>query len=207
MCQSKGEMTRRYASWLIACAASAAGSEAFFSNWLAASPFLPYQGQAKHENPFAPPEPDRWSHYEPQFFGPDEFTLLETITELLIPSDDTPGAKEAHVAPLIDFVVAAAAEYAPEMQARWRAALDWFSRGGFAKLPPPQQLALLEEISAPERDPSAKHDGFFAYRLIKDMTVHAFYTSRAGLVDDLQYQGLAYLKEFPACSHPEHHRV
>jgi hypothetical protein len=30
------------------------------------------------------------------------------------------------------------------------------------------------------------------------MTVRAFYTSRIGLIDVLEYQGLAYLSEFPA---------
>jgi hypothetical protein len=45
------------------------------------------------------------------------------------------------------------------------------------------------------------------YRLIKEMAVHAFYTSRVGLVDVLEYKGLAYLTEFPGCNHPEHHTV
>jgi hypothetical protein len=49
--------------------------------------------------------------------------------------------------------------------------------------------------------------GSATYKLIKDMTVHAFYTSRVGLVDVLEYKGLAYLSEFPACTHPEHQRV
>jgi hypothetical protein len=39
------------------------------------------------------------------------------------------------------------------------------------------------------------------------MTVRAFYTSRVGLIDVLEYQGIAYLTEFPACTHPEHLNV
>jgi hypothetical protein len=39
------------------------------------------------------------------------------------------------------------------------------------------------------------------------MTVFAFYTSKAGLVDNLEYKGNAYLTDFPGCTHPEHRRV
>ena len=39
------------------------------------------------------------------------------------------------------------------------------------------------------------------------MTVRAYYTSRVGLVESLQYQGIAYLTEYPACTHPEHRKV
>jgi hypothetical protein len=34
--------------------------------------------------------------------------------------------------------------------------------------------------------------------------VEGFYTSRVGLVDVLGYKGLAFLSEFPGCTHPEH---
>jgi len=39
------------------------------------------------------------------------------------------------------------------------------------------------------------------------MTVRAFYTSRVGLIDVLEYKGNTYLTEFPGCAHPEHHKV
>jgi hypothetical protein len=74
-------------------------------------------------------------------------------------------------------------------------------------LPPHQQLSLVQRISEPEHYASKQQDGFPVYRLIKEMTVHAFYTSRVGLVDVLEYKGLAYLTEFPGCNHPEHHTV
>ena len=108
----------------------------------------------------------------------------------------------------IDFVVSAAADYAPEMQQRWRTAMSWLHSQGFSEMPPEQQAQFVERISTPERDRSkARDDGFKTYLLIKEMTVHAFYTSRVGFVDVLEYKGLAYLTEFPGCTHPEHHRV
>jgi hypothetical protein len=70
-----------------------------------------------------------------------------------------------------------------------------------------QQLSLVQRMSDAEQNPSNEREGFPAYRLIKEMTVHAFYTSRVGLIDVLEYKGLAYLTEFPGCNHPEHHTV
>jgi len=199
-------MTRRDASWMILRAAAAAGGSEFFASWIAAGQPSP-PSHAHGENPFAPPEPDRWRSYRPQFFSPEEFEILDRFTELLIPTDETPGAREAHVAPFIDFVVNAAAEYAPEMQTEWRNAMAWLRARKFANLTAEQQIALLEEMSEPERVRGKTHEGFPVYQLIKNMTIHAFYTSRAGLVEDLEYKGLAYLTTFPGCSHPEHHQV
>jgi hypothetical protein len=72
---------------------------------------------------------------------------------------------------------------------------------------PHAQTGFIEQISAPERNRSEKREGFAAYRLIKDMTVRAFYTSRVGLIDVLEYKGNTYLTSFPGCTHPEHQKV
>src|SRR5579875_1065404 len=189
-------MTRREAAWTVARAALVAGGAEFFQSWLRAA--------QPHDHSAAPPEPDRWTNYKPQFFSADEFRDLGTFTEILIPTDDTPGAREAHVAPFIDFVVNAAAEYEPDMQQHWRDAMAWLASQRFGSLSPSEQFALIEAMSSPERDKTAKHEGFSHYRLLKDMTVHAFYTSRVGLIDVLEYKGNAYLVEFPGCNHPEH---
>ena len=188
-------MTRRGVAWLIARAVAVVGGEAFFADWL----------RAAHSD--APPEQDRWTSYQPKFFSGEEFRTLDAFTAILIPTDETPGALEAHVAPFIDFVVDAAAVYAPETQRQWRDAMSWLRSQSFATLSRERQLALVTQMAEPERDPSKSNEGYPAYRLIKEMTVRAFYTSRVGLIDVLEYQGNAYLTEFPACTHPEHHKV
>lgn len=193
-------VTRRDANWMILKAAAAAGGAAFFSTWLQAAHGPMSSG--------APPDTHNWSAYKPQFFPEQDFRNLDAFTAVLIPADDTPGAREACVAQFIDFVVNAAAEYAPEMQERWGKAMTWLRSQAFADLAPPAQIALMERMAAPERDASLPHsEDFRNYKLIKEMTVHAFYTSRVGLIDVLEYKGLAYLTEFPACTHPEHHRI
>jgi Gluconate 2-dehydrogenase subunit 3 len=193
-------MTRRDAAWAILRAASVIGAQEFFSDWMRAAQHLSHTSHA-------PPEPDRWNSYTPRFFSAEDFRNLDAFTATLIPTDDTPGAREAHVTAFIDFVVNAAAEYAPEMQNDWRNAMLWLRAQRFAELSSSQQRSLVQHLSEPEHDSSNQREGFPVYRLIKDMTVHAFYTSRVGLIDVLEYKGLAYLTEFPGCNHPEHHTV
>src|ERR1700730_17173499 len=132
-------MTRRDAGWLVAQAALVAGGQEFFSSWLSAAP-------AHNTHSSAPPEPDRWSSYKPKFFTPEQFQMLDSFTAILIPTDDTPGAREAHVAHFIDFVVAAAADYAPEMQTQWRSAMDWLKANQFSTMTPSQHRALIERM-------------------------------------------------------------
>jgi hypothetical protein len=169
--------------------------------------FAVFLAEAQHQHTTAPAEPDYWSNYRPKFFAADDFSALETFTEILIPTDETPGAREAHCAHFIDFVLAASGEHAPETQRRWRTALARLRKLGFHSGSPQQQRALVEAISLPERDRTQTHPAVDIYRLIKRETVFAFYSSRAGIIGALDYRGNSYNVTFPACTHPEHHAV
>ena len=149
--------------------------------------------------------------YVPQFFKPGEFKTVELLAEMIIPADDKPGAKEAKVANYIDFVVFSAREFEPSLQREWMdglVVLDRESQKQFGKVFRMVSMAerenLLTEMSLPERDPGARHEGYEFFRLVKNMTVEGFYTSRIGLIDVLDFQGMNYMSEFPGCTHPEH---
>lgn len=195
-------MTRRDANWLMARAAATSGAAAFLTPWLAAQEGHTHSTEAK-----PPADTHDWQAYEPKFFAQEEYVWLQWYTQILIPTDDTPGAREAHVAAFIDFVVNAAGEFAPEVQTQWREAMTWLRENNFGGISSKQQETLILAASGPESDHTLTHPGFTTYRLIKDMAVRAFYTSRVGLIEVLQYKGIAYLTEFPACTHPEHQRV
>jgi hypothetical protein len=188
-------------------AASAAGQE-FLASWLpaaeasAAAHMHHGAAQAATEAPLPS---------APQFFTPQEYRTVEILTELIIPTDDQPGAKEAQVARYIDFVVFSAAEFEPQLQKEWTEGLAMLEKlsqqkygHAFRDLSTDQQVALLTEMSATEHDPKTSHEGFAFYRRLKGMTVEGFYTSKIGLVDVLGYQGRTYLADFPGCTHPEH---
>ncbi len=172
------------------------GAAEFFAAWL--------QAQDHAHGPTAPPEPPLLRNYQPKFFGADDFAALQAFTEILIPTDDTPGAREAHCAHFIDFVLQSSPE---NTQQQWRNALAALRTAGFHAGDAAARAALVEAISKPERDRSATHPAYAAYRLIKLQNTFAFYTSRAGLIEALDYRGNSYNTSFPACNHPEHHRV
>lgn len=182
-------------------AATLPGAAEFFSAWARAA------DQHQHiASGAAPPEPPLLRNYQPKFFSTDDFAALEAFTEILIPTDDTPGAREAHCAHYIDFVLQAS-DGVPNLQKQWRNAMAALKEAGFHSAVAKDRERLVEAMSKPERDRSASHPAFAAYRLIKQQNTFAFYTSRAGMIETLDYKGNSYNTEFPACTHPEHHAV
>ena len=220
-------ITRRGAfKYLGLLTATAAGRE-FLANWLPSAVSL--SGASRSGDLVSmpgmhhgPPPPQPAEPYSPHFFKPDEFETVEILTEMIIPTDDKAGAKEAQVANYIDFVVFSAAEFEPSLQREWNEDLAWLDREStrlhgkaFRQLAAGDREKLMLEMSLPERDSAARrshiaptekeaHPGFRFYRLVKEMTVDGFYSSRVGLVDVLEYQGRTFLSEFPGCTHPEH---
>src|SRR6266700_6717369 len=65
----------------------------------------------------------RPAQYKPQFFSDREYALVERLTELIIPSDATPGAREAGVAEFVDFIVA----HDAEQQYPMRLGISWLN--------------------------------------------------------------------------------
>ena len=188
-------MTRRS---LLEWAVLLPAGSVFLAEWRQAAA----QGHAHGSE--APQEPERFRDYQPQFFSPEDFSALQRFTEILIPSDDTPGAREAYCACFIDFVLQAMTAHAPETQEQWRKAMLALDNAGFHQAAAERQLAIVEEISRPEREPGAKHPAYFAYQMIKRENAFAFYTAREGMIDSLDYRGNSYNVTFPGCSHAEH---
>ncbi len=61
--------------------------------------------------------------YHPQFFTPAEYAVVERLADIIIPSDATPGAKEAGVAEFIDFMVFSDAD----VQYSFRTGITWLN--------------------------------------------------------------------------------
>jgi Gluconate 2-dehydrogenase subunit 3 len=157
------------------------------------------------ENTVTSPKPQL---FRPQFFTPDEFTMLDQLSELILPKDESPGAHDAGVAEFIDFMVANDSE----LQWPFRFGLDWLnarataSHGkAFIDLAEEQQTALVRPLAY--RDGALRDaDGRKFFSLVRQYTVMGYYTSRIGL-EELNYPGLQFYSESPACPHrgdPEH---
>ena len=190
-----GPMDRRGFLQLAACAAGLPGAAEFFRAWLAAAEV------SQHPAHWQPPEPPLLRDYTPKFFAPADFDALRAFTEILIPTDDTPGAREARCAHFLDFILQASS---PQTQHQWRTAMQALRASGFHDADSNRRLALVDAMARPEQDHTATHPAHFAYRLIKQQNTFAFYTSRAGLIETLDYKGNSFNATFPACEHAEH---
>lgn len=191
--------TRRELLELALRAAALPGGAEFMADWLKAQQHNHTAGSN------APPEPALLKNREPKFFSAEDFEALKAFTEILIPTDDTPGAKEARCAEYIDFLMTAS-DGLP-VQKQWHDAMDTLKSLGFHAADAKGRAELVAAMAKPETDRSATHPGYGAYRLIKQQNAFAFYTSRAGLIETLEYKGNSYNLVFPACTHPEHQKV
>jgi len=143
----------------------------------------------------------------PSFFNKQQYATITLLASLIIPTDETPGAREAKVNEYIDLIVG---ESPFEVQKIFLDGLAWLDKTSkerhkksFVDLSNAKQVELLTEISkiknpAPQEATQAKF-----FKAIKDMTIDGFYTSKIG-IEELGYVGNTVLDEFPGCTHPEH---
>ena len=139
-----------------------------------------------------------------------QLALVSVISELIIPETETPGARSVGVPDYVDFTLWRASV---EARRRFFAGLEWIERESrrrfgqsFVHLAAGQQIALLRSIEI--ADSQSDDDAFGAafFRDIKNRTIYAYYTSKAGILQELGYKGNAPLADFPGCDHPEHLR-
>lgn len=136
----------------------------------------------------------------PKFFTPAEFALLDELTELMIPADEhSPGARAALVAAYIDGRVAEAFE--PKERDDWRNGLklvDELSRKmhghSFMEGSAADRVAVLTRMAANEMKPKTPEEIFFGQ--LKHATVHAYYTSKIGIHQEMEYKGNVMLEQF-----------
>jgi gluconate 2-dehydrogenase gamma chain len=149
--------------------------------------------------------------YQPAFFGPAEWERLRKLADLIIPPTDTPGAVAAGVPQYIDHVLT----MNPENRGLMRAGLEWIeerARGlfseSFVKLAEERQIRILQPLNdeaerhpqpAQPHEPAAEDLPVRFFRTLKNLTADGYYTSHAGLVEELGYKGNAMLAQFPAC--------
>jgi len=167
--------------------------------------------------------------YQPLFFSPPQYRMVEHLAEMIIPADDTPGAREAGVAEFIDFMVANrvqvsgsreirstadAIEAGNEAQVKFVAGLNWInarSHSEFAKdfldCTPEQQNGLLEELAYKAKFKPPTESGREFFQMMRDYTVVGYYTTKIGL-ESIGYPGLRQIwPKMPGCPHsddPEH---
>jgi hypothetical protein len=138
----------------------------------------------------------------PKFFNPAQLLIISRLSDLIIPSTDTPGAAAAGVPAYIDLVV----NEDPALQATFREGLprldtisaSKFNGAAFLQLTEPQQIEILTALS------EATGQDYAFFHALKNLTADGYYTSRIGLMQELEYNGDAVLAAFPQSTIPEH---
>jgi gluconate 2-dehydrogenase subunit 3-like protein len=185
----------------------AAGASQFpgFVKWGFADP-----QSGHHNNHPRAAGPQAQKSYKPQFFTDGEYQIISRLSELIIPTDATPGAMEAGVSEFIDFMVFNDAS----LQYRFRYGVSWIDAHArylfgrrFLEITPEEQTGMLTHLAFRDRHRAGEEDGREFFKLIREYTVIGFYTSRVGL-EEIKYPGLIqYWREAPGCPHlddPEH---
>ena len=136
----------------------------------------------------------------PLFFTREEFAMVDELSEMIIPTDaHSPGARAAGCAAYIDARLAES--WTEEPKTEWRnglKAIDAVSQEmhgkPFMQATAEQRISVLTRIAANEQNPQKPEDRFF--RELKGRTVHAYYTSKVGIHQEMEYKGNVPIKEF-----------
>jgi gluconate 2-dehydrogenase gamma chain len=195
--------------------AAVASSFPGFSQWAFACP-------QDHPQSTSPASSDS---YKPMFFSPQHYRMVEHLAEMIIPEDETPGAKQAGVPEFIDFMVANrvpvstyldirstddAIAAGKEAQNRFIAGLDWINarsrsefKQEFMDCTQEQQNSLLEEIAYKAKFNPTTESGRAFVHMMRDYTVVGYYTTKIGL-ESIGYPGLQVAwSKMPGCQHPD----
>ncbi|MGC2160760.1 MAG: gluconate 2-dehydrogenase subunit 3 family protein [Silvibacterium sp.] len=139
--------------------------------------------------------------YVPRFFTPQEYETVEGLTELILPSELGPGAREAGVAEFIDFMV----QNDSSLHEPFRSGLAWLdlatgSRRSFAGLPHVEQTRILDRLAYKKYQRADEKAGQDFFKLARQYTVMGFYTTKIGL-EALDFPGLKFYATSPGCKH------
>jgi len=120
--------------------------------------------------------------WKPSVFTPEQDAAVVALTEIIIPTTDTPGAKQAEVNRYIDLLLH---DGPASERERFVAGLQWLDgyatkKNGktFAKLTTAEQTAIVAELDAAETPDLEKGRQFF--RMTKSMTSRIYYSTEIG---------------------------
>jgi glucoside 3-dehydrogenase (cytochrome c) hitch-hiker subunit len=156
-----------------------------------------------------PPDPELSSpDWKPKFFDAHQNETVVTVSDLLIPDTDTPGAKAAQANRFIDLLLAGGEE---EEKRNYVEALNWLDGHclglygkPFTDLARSQQEDVLTLLTHKNSNPEIAY-GVEMFGRIKGSIVDAYYSSKIGLVQELKYQTDPFQTSFPGCSNPGEH--
>lgn len=137
--------------------------------------------------------------FKPEFLNADQGALISEVAEIIIPTTDTPGAKDAGVPSFIDILVKDC--YKKEDQDNFLSGLADFDKGAkdsygdaFLDLDKEQQVEYVTKVHndalTASKDEANKDKPRAFILTMKELTVVGFFTSEPGATKVLQYQAV-----------------
>ncbi len=141
-----------------------------------------------------------------RFLTPAQHTLVEELSETIIPADNhSGGAKDAKVADYIEQVLSQSTD--DERRSTWREGMrlidlmsEHYHGKSFVKSSPEERIEVLTVLSDHENMTDLPEVRFFVD--LKHLTTVGYYTSKIGIHDELDYKGNRILKEYVGCGDP-----
>ena len=137
---------------------------------------------------------------------PAEHTLVEELSETIIPADSHSGGAKA--AKVVDYIEQELRESTDDnRRATWREGLrlvDLMSQHyhgkSFVDSSSDERIAVFTVLSDNDQLTELPEVRFF--RELKHLTVRGYYTSKIGIHDEMEYKGNRLLLEFAGCDDP-----
>ncbi len=139
-------------------------------------------------------------------FTPAQRTLVEELSETIIPADSHSGGAKA--AKVVDYIEQELRESTDDSRkSTWREGLrlvDLMSQHyhgkSFVDSSSEERVAVLTVLSDNDQLTDLPEVRFF--RELKHLTVRGYYTSKIGIHDEMEYKGNRLLLEFVGCDDP-----
>lgn len=125
------------------------------------------------------------------FYTDSEFALIQRLSDLIIPTTDTPGAIEVGVPKLMDqlyveWASASSKKKHREAIASIAKALDSIAEEDFIIASPETQLSALTKLDSQAF--STQWSKNSQYRSVKDLIAKCYYTTEPGATQELRYE-------------------
>lgn len=142
----------------------------------------------------------------PRFLSPAQHTLVEELSETIIPADShSGGAKAAKVADYIDQVLRESLD--DNLKSDWHEGLrlidlmsQHYSGKSFVDSSSEERITVLTVLSDNDHMTDLPEVRFFLD--LKHLTVRGYYTSKIGIHDELEYKGNRMLAQYVGCDDP-----
>ena len=141
-------------------------------------------------------------------FTQEQHDTVALLSDLIIPETDTAGARNAGVVDYIDTILRDAPTLARD---RFLGGLQWLNQRSedlfgatFAAASTKQQTALLTVLSSPKNDTPGDRVGIEFFQAMKSLTVTGYYTSRIGMLQELDDNAALMFDNKLGCQHPQH---